>query len=108
VTAICGHAPKGTIEILPGKAVIEVKPARVSKATAVRELMKYHPFRDRHPIFIGDDVTDEPVFGVIPAFGGLGFSVGRVVPGVDGHFDRPEDVRAWLARLVADRGAAAE
>ena len=108
VTAVCGPAPDGTIEVLPGKAVIEVKPARVSKATAVRELMKYRPFRDRHPIFIGDDVTDEPVFSVIPEFGGLGFSVGRVVPGVDGHFDRPEDVRAWLARLVSDRGDAAE
>ncbi len=108
VTAVCGHAPEGTIEILPGKAVIEVKPALVSKATAVRELMQYQPFRDRHPIFIGDDVTDEPVFGIIPDFGGLGFSVGRVVPGVDGHFDRPEDVRAWLARLVSERGDAVE
>jgi trehalose 6-phosphate phosphatase len=98
--------PSGTVEILPGKAVVEVKPARVSKALAVRELMKHPPFRNRHPIFIGDDVTDEPVFGVIPQFGGLGFSVGRVVAGVDGHFERPEDVRAWLARIVADRGDA--
>jgi trehalose 6-phosphate phosphatase len=106
VIGVCGKLPTGTVEILPGKAVVEVKPARVSKALAVRELMKYPPFRDRHPIFIGDDVTDEPVFGVIPQFGGLGFSVGHVVDGVDGHFDRPEDVRAWLARIVADRGDA--
>jgi trehalose 6-phosphate phosphatase len=73
----------------------------------VRELMKYPPFLDRHPIFIGDDVTDEPVFGVIPDFGGLGFSVGRVVPGVNGHFDKPENVRAWLTRIVGDRRDAA-
>ncbi len=104
VIGICNQVPPGTIEILPGKAVVEVKPARVSKALAVGELMQYPPFRDRHPIFIGDDVTDEPVFGVIPQFGGLGFSVGRIVAGVDGHFERPEDVRAWLARIVADRG----
>jgi trehalose 6-phosphate phosphatase len=100
--------PSGTVEILPGKSVVEVKPARVSKALAVRELMKYAPFTDRHPIFIGDDVTDEPVFGIIPNFGGLCFSVGRIVPGVHGHFDRPEDVRSWLARIVADRGDATE
>jgi len=106
VIGVCGQLPSGTVDILPGKAVVEVKPARVSKALAVGELMKYPPFRDRHPIFIGDDVTDEPVFGVIPQFGGLGFSVGRVVAGVDGHFERPEDVRAWLARIVADRGDA--
>jgi trehalose 6-phosphate phosphatase len=106
VIDICAQLPSGMVEILPGKAVVEVKPARFSKALAVRELMKHRPFSDRHPIFIGDDVTDEPVFGVIPQFGGLGFSVGRIVPGVHGHFDRPEDVRAWLARIVADRGDA--
>jgi trehalose 6-phosphate phosphatase len=108
VTRICARAAtNAAVEILPGKAVVEVKPAQVSKAMAVRELMTYPPFLDRHPIFIGDDVTDEPVFGVIPDFGGLGFSVGRVVPGVNGHFDRPENVRTWLARIVADRGDAA-
>ncbi len=104
VADICAQLPPGTVDILPGKAVVEVKPAGISKALAVRELMHYPPFADRHPIFIGDDATDEPVFGVIPNFGGLGFSVGRIVPGVDGHFDKPEDVRSWLARIVADRG----
>lgn len=107
VAQICAQMPSGTVEILPGKAVVEVKPARVNKALAVDQLMTYPPFAGRHPIFIGDDVTDEPVFGVIPKFGGLGFSVGRVVPGVDGHFAKPEDVRAWLARIVAERGDAA-
>jgi trehalose 6-phosphate phosphatase len=108
IARICAKLPAGTVDILPGKAVFEVKPALVSKAVAVRELMKYPPFAHRHPIFIGDDVTDEPVFGVIPDFGGLGFSVGRVIPGIDGHFDKPEDVRSWLARIVADRGDTAE
>ena len=106
VVDVCGKWPSGTVEILPGKAVVEVKPARISKALAVRELMKYAPFRNRRPIFIGDDVTDEPVFGVIPQFGGLSFSVGRLAARVDGHFDRPEDVRAWLAQIAAGRGDA--
>ncbi len=104
VADICAQMPPGTVDILQGKAVVEIKPAGISKALAVRELMNYPPFTDRHPIFIGDDTTDEPVFSVIPNFGGLGFSVGRIVPGVDGHFDKPEDVRSWLARIVADRG----
>jgi trehalose 6-phosphate phosphatase len=106
VVAICDQMPAGTVEVLPGKAVVEVKPARVGKASAVVELMKHAPFRGRRPIFIGDDVTDEPVFGVIPQFGGLGFSVGRIVAGVDGHFRRPEDVRTWLDQIAADRGDA--
>jgi trehalose 6-phosphate phosphatase len=106
VTVICDQLPAGTVEILPGKAVLEIKPARVNKALAVCELMKHSPFRSRHPIFIGDDVTDEPVFEVIPQFGGLGFSVGRVVAGADGHFNGPEEVRAWLDQIVANRGDA--
>jgi trehalose 6-phosphate phosphatase len=107
VAAICAEIEPDAVDILPGKLVFEVKPAGVSKAVAVRELMNYPPFNDRHPIFIGDDATDEPVFGVIREFGGMGFSVGRIVPGVDGHFDKPEDVRSWLARIVADRGGVA-
>jgi trehalose 6-phosphate phosphatase len=107
VMRICAQEPSGSLAVMPGKAVIEVKPAGVSTALAVRELMKHPPFNDRHPIFIGDDVTDEPVFGIIAEFGGLGFSVGRIVPGVDGHFEKPEDVRSWLARIVADREEAA-
>jgi trehalose 6-phosphate phosphatase len=102
VDKICAAIPKGTVEILPGKLVMEVKPAGVSKADAVNELMKYPPFANRNPIFIGDDTTDVPVFGIIPKFGGQAYSVGRIVANVHGHFDQPEDVRLWLARIVAD------
>jgi trehalose 6-phosphate phosphatase len=70
--------------------------------------MTYPPFADRNPIFIGDDTTDVPVFGIIPKFGGLGFSVGKIIADVNGHFDTPESVRAWLARIAADGAGAAE
>jgi trehalose 6-phosphate phosphatase len=100
VEKICADVPQGTIEILPGKLVVEIKQAGINKAKAVCELMDCAPFADRNPIFIGDDTTDEPVFGVISQFGGLGFSVSRIIPGVNGHFDKPESVRAWLARIA--------
>lgn len=102
--AICAQMAPGSVAILPGKLVVEIKPLGISKALAVRQLMNYPPFAERHPIFIGDDTTDEAVFDVIPDFGGLGFSVGRVVPGVNGHFATPADVRSWLARIAAGRG----
>src|ERR1700688_3717572 len=35
VAAVCATGPANTVEVLPGKAVVEVKPARVSKAAAV-------------------------------------------------------------------------
>ena len=100
VQRICADAVPGTVDILPGKFVVEIKHVGVSKATAVCELMTHAPFADRRPIFIGDDTTDEPVFGIVSQFGGLGFSVGRVAPNVNGHFDKPESVRAWLARIA--------
>lgn len=103
VEEICADHGSDAVEVLPGKLVVEIKPANVSKAAAVRELMDRRPFAHRNPIFIGDDRTDEPVFGVISQFGGLGFSVGRVAVDVDGSFDNPESVRAWLKR-IADRG----
>jgi trehalose 6-phosphate phosphatase len=107
VDMICADALPGTVEILSGKQVLEIKPVGFNKATAVCELMNYAPFSDRRPIFIGDDTTDEPVFGIIPQFGGLGFSVGRVVADANGHFEKPESVRAWLARIAAaGKGAA--
>jgi trehalose 6-phosphate phosphatase len=66
----------------------------------VRELMTHEPFRGRRPIFIGDDVTDESVFAIMPDLGGLAFSVGRHANGVAGHFEEPSSVRAWLKRLI--------
>jgi len=101
VEKICTDAPPGMVEILPGKLVVEIKPAGINKANAVCELMEFAPFAKRNPIFIGDDITDEPVFGVLSQFGGLGFSVGRVAADVNGHFEKPESVRAWLARIAA-------
>jgi trehalose 6-phosphate phosphatase len=108
VGAICAENPSAPIEVLPGKFVLEVKQRGFSKATGVRELMRYPPFADRHPIFIGDDVTDEPVFEMIGEFDGLAFSVGRMVAGVNGHFERPEAVRSWLARIAGEDGSIAQ
>jgi trehalose 6-phosphate phosphatase len=100
VARICALHPSAPIELLPGKSVLEIKPKGFSKASGVRELMRWPPFRGRHPIFIGDDVTDESVFGMIAEFDGLAFSVGRTVAGVNGHFDKPKAVRDWLAHIA--------
>ena len=107
IDEICAAAPPGTVEILPGKLVVEIKPAGINKANAVCELMEFAPFTKRNPIFIGDDITDEPVFGIVSQFGGLGFSVGRVAAHVNGHFEKPESVRSWLARIANQTEGAA-
>jgi len=107
VSLIRADLPNAPIEVLPGKCVCEIKHSGFNKATGVVELMTHEPFKGRRPIFIGDDVTDESVFAMMPDFGGLSFSVGRRAKGVVGHFDDPGEVREWLARLIDDKAAAA-
>jgi trehalose 6-phosphate phosphatase len=102
VSLIRAELPNAPIEVLPGKCVCEIKHSGFTKATGVRELMTHMPFKGRRPIFIGDDVTDDAVFAILSDFGGLGFSVGRRARGVLDHFDKPRDVREWLAHLLEE------
>jgi trehalose 6-phosphate phosphatase len=105
VSLIRADLPNAPIEVLPGKCVCEIKHSGFNKASGVIELMNHAPFKGRRPIFIGDDVTDESVFAIMPDFGGLAFSVGRRAQGVADCFDDPAEVRDWLARLVGDEAA---
>ncbi|WP_410708356.1 trehalose-phosphatase [Bradyrhizobium sp. BWA-3-5] len=107
VSLIRADLPNAPIEVLPGKCVCEIKHSGFTKASGVRELMTREPFRGRRPFFIGDDVTDETVFAIMPDFDGLAFSVGRRARGVAGHFDSPDDVREFLTHLLDDERDAA-
>ncbi len=100
VAAACAIYPKSAIEVLPGKAVIEVKSSAFNKGTGVRELMRFPPFRGRRPVFIGDDVTDQAAFRVLPEFDGTGYSVGHKFAGLAGCFPKPQDVREWLYQMA--------
>lgn len=97
--AICAQVRESPIELLPGKSMLEIKQAGFNKASAVRDLMMYPPFAGRRPIFIGDDVTDEDVFTIMPEFDGIGISVGRKLSGVTHCFERPVHVRRWLDQI---------
>jgi trehalose 6-phosphate phosphatase len=100
IMRVCAELPHVPIEILPGKSMFEVKPPSFNKGVAVRELMGYAPFRGRRPIFVGDDVTDEFVFKVMPEFHGLAFSVGKRLRGTNGYFATPREVRHWLYGFI--------
>lgn len=100
VSVIRADLPQAPFDVLPGKAVVEFKAPGISKAKAVRQLMTHPPFQGRIPVFLGDDVTDELVFEIMPDLNGLAFSVGREVSGLAGHFENPAAVRQWLARLI--------
>ncbi len=104
IDAIVSRVSVEDLEVMHGKAVIEIKSRHFSKGVAVRELMKSPPFLHRKPVFIGDDTTDLSVFKILPMLSGLGYSVERLMPGVSGTFVSPHEVRSWLASLCGRGG----
>jgi len=94
------------VAIQHGKSVIDARMRGVDKGAGVRALMRQAPFREREPVFGGDDTTDMDVFHILPELGGQGFSVGRTFEGVAYEFSSPHAVRQWLSRL-AEEGVAA-
>jgi trehalose 6-phosphate phosphatase len=101
VAAITAELPPGTVEVLAGKAVVEIKRTGFNKGTAIHEILRHEPFAGRRPVFVGDDVTDEAAFAAVLELGGVALSVGRDFPGLAGRFETPADVRHWLAELCA-------
>lgn len=75
--AIEAVAPEGW-DILDGKMVFEVRPAKISKADAVSILMQAPEFAGRKPVFIGDDETDEDGISMAQQMGGIGVKVGSL------------------------------
>ena len=103
VTAVCKSDRCDSLEILPGKAVVEIKPGGYDKGTGLREMMSEPPLTGRKPVFVGDDVTDNAAFAALQDFSGTGFSFVGVVPGTSFNFDGPQDVRGWLRHLSEER-----
>lgn len=91
---------RANLQVLHGKAVVEIKPKSFDKGTALRHLMAFAPFTGRRPVFAGDDVTDRDVFAVLPAFDGIGISVGSAISGAAFVVESPSEIRRWLAHIA--------
>lgn len=91
--------PELGLAVLPGHSVFELKRSGVDKGGAVAFFLRHPPFAGRRPVFVGDDVTDGPGLAAAAARGGLGYAVGRALPGAAAVFPDPEAVRRWLAAL---------
>lgn len=85
--------------LLDGHAVIEIKPAVHTKDSAVSAFMGELPFRDRTPIFIGDDQTDYGGFAAVRRYNGLAIAVGPRVTS-EWWLPGPVAVRQWLTQLA--------
>lgn len=64
------------LELQHGKMMVELRTFGHDKGTAINALMADAPFAGYLPVFIGDDVTDEPGFKACAANGGFGILVG--------------------------------
>ena len=96
---IASHAGP-QFELQPGHCVVELRPAGVTKGGAVRAFLQEAPFRDRHPLYLGDDLTDESAFEEVNRSGGLSVGVGSRTPtAAQFILDGPAAVRAWLQQL---------
>ena len=67
------------------------------------------PFRGRHPVYIGDDITDEDAFVIVNRLGGTSVRVGNESPTeATTIIADVEALRGWLISLAAPRTASAE
>jgi len=98
----------GTLSVLNGKMVVEVKPSAATKGAAVEAFLAQPVFAGRRPCFIGDDVTDEDGFRVCKARGGITIHVGPDTAETMAEYrlPSPDAVHRWLGQLVStDLGA---
>ncbi len=85
----------------PGKMVVEILDAAHDKGAAIRAFLAESPFRGRRPVFIGDDLGDEPGFEAVNRAGGVSIKVGDGPTAAQFRLPDVHAVHAWLAALVA-------
>lgn len=78
--------------LIEGKMVLEIAPQSHNKGEAVRKFLENEPFRNRQPVFVGDDVTDEDGFRAVNDLGGISIRVGQ----------RPDSEAAYVLANVSD------
>ena len=84
-----------------GKMMVELRVAGGDKGQAIHRLMSRPPMKGTRPVFIGDDVTDEPGFAAARELGGHGVLVGGPrATAADYRIASPADLRDWLAGAV--------
>lgn len=68
------------LALQPGHMVYELRPGSADKGTAIETMMAKPPMHGTMPVFIGDDLTDEPAFLAAGNGGGMGILVGPPRP----------------------------
>lgn len=96
--------PGDDLAVQEGKFVVELKPARYDKGSAIAALMQAPPFEGRTAIFSGDDLTDEAGFAVVNRMGGISLRIGEPHAPTHARFILPDSarLRALLWRRLGE------
>ncbi|MFA7440948.1 MAG: trehalose-phosphatase [Sphingomonadaceae bacterium] len=88
------------LALQPGHMVYELRPGNADKGTAIEAMMAKPPMHGTMPVFIGDDLTDEPAFLAASNGGGIGILVGPPRQTM-ARYGLPDvvSVLAWLERI---------
>ena len=106
VAAAAAAAAGSEYHVQPGKRVLEIKVARVSKARAIAEFMAELPFAGRKPVFVGDDLGDEDAFDFVNTLGGHTIAVGAErATKAAWRLDNERQVLDWLGAQTLPVGA---
>ncbi len=97
--------PGDDLAVQEGKFVVELKPARYDKGSAIAALMAAPPFEGRVPVFFGDDLTDETGFAAVNRIDGISVRIGEPLAPTLARFLLPDSasLRALLWRLTEAR-----
>lgn len=82
------------------KMAFEIRPVDVGKEKALVRLLDAPPFKNRIPIYFGDDATDELAMAEVARLGGLAVKVGEGNTAAPHRVDAPEDVRRILGKWL--------
>jgi trehalose 6-phosphate synthase/phosphatase len=85
------------VNIMVGKKVIEIKQKEFDKGSATKKMMTLKPFQII--IAIGDDVTDEDMFKVLPPYA-YTFKVGNGLTKAKMNIENPKEVIDFLRKLI--------
>jgi trehalose 6-phosphate phosphatase len=94
------HQYRSHLALIDGHRVFELVPKGCSKSVAIDAFMAREPFRQRKPVYFGDDTTDLAAFAAVRRHDGIDVAVGDRVS-ARWHMEGPVEVRRWLSRLAA-------
>jgi trehalose 6-phosphate phosphatase len=87
--------------LLAASMAVEVRPDGINKGAAIERFMELPEFAGHHPIFFGDDTTDDDGFRMLKAMGGTRVVVGaRRPPEAEYCVKDPATMRGLLSTLV--------